>query len=903
MEQDVAAGSVPWGVDVLLRDGSTARLRTIGADDGPLVEALHTRLSAESIRLRFFAAHPALSKDEVQRLTEHRDPDHLALVAERGDSLVAVAQYDREPGQDEAEVAFVVDDAYQGLGLGTLLLEHLAAAGRSHGIRRFVAVTLGENRAMLDVFRHAGFAPRMTRAEGEVHVVLDIEPSRAATEAAEERDRAAVVNSMARLLRPGSIAVVGAGRQPGKIGHEILHNLLSSGFTGPLYPVNPSARSVAGVPCLASVDDLPDGVDLGVIAVPAQEVPKVVEACGRRGVGGLVVVTAGFAETGGEGANVQREIVRLAHAHGMRLIGPNCFGIINTDPEVSMNATFSADLPVRGSIGFASQSGGLGIAILAEAAKRGIGLSSFVSMGNKGDVSGNDLITWWEQDEATDVILLYLESFGNPTRFNRIARRVGRTKPIVAVKAGRSHAGTRAASSHTAAMASSESAVEALCAQAGVVRVDTIEELFDVAEVLDHQPVPAGHRVGVVSNAGGPGVLAADACVASHLEVPELSEPVQAALRAVLPPGAGVANPVDLIASASPEQYRRAVEILSASGEVDSIVVIFTPPLVTTAQGVAAALRDAADGAEGPAKGIPIVASFLGPTEGTAPLRDALRPIPCFTYPETAVRALAPAVRYGVWQAQPVGQVPELDTDPNEARRRVAAALEDQGGTGWLTGSAALSILEAYGIPTVPTTAAQDATRAADAAEAAGFPVVLKAEGPDLVHKTELGAVRLGLRNPDEVAAAFGAMASALGAAMRGAIVQPMVSGGVETIVGFARDPSFGALVLFGLGGTAAELLGDHVERLTPLTDLDAAEMVRAIRGAPLLTGYRGSEPVDVEGVTQLVLRLARLADDLPELAEADCNPVIVTPRGPVVVDARIRVAPPVRTDDARHLA
>lgn len=906
MVQEIAPGAATReeDVDVLLRDGSTARLRTIGPDDGPGIVGLHGRLSAESVRLRFFAAHPRLSEDEVRRLTEHREPDHLALVAERGDALVAIAQYDREPGCEEAEVAFVVDDAYHGLGLGTLLLEHLAAAGRRHGIRRFVAVTLWENRPMIDVFRHAGFAPRMTHAQGEVHVVLDIEPSPEATEAAEERDRAAVVNSMGRLLCPGAIAVVGAGRQPGKIGHEILKNLLSSGFEGPLYPVNPSARSVAGVPCFASVDDLPLGVDLAVIAVPAPEVAGVVAACGRRQVGGLVIVSAGFAETGAEGASIQRDVVRLAHAHGMRLIGPNCFGIVNTNPEISMNATFSADLPIRGSIGFASQSGGLGIAILAEARTRGIGLSSFVSMGNKGDVSGNDLITWWEQDDATDVILLYLESFGNPTKFNRIARRVGRTKPIVAVKAGRSRAGTRAASSHTAAMANSDSAVEALCTQAGVIRVDTIEELFDVAEVLAHQPVPAGRRVGIVSNAGGPGVLAADACVAAHLEVPELSGSVQASLREVLAPGAGIANPIDLIASGSPDQYRRSMEILAESGEVDALVVIFTPPLVTTAAGVSAAVRAAVDADDGPLTHIPVVAAFLGPTEGTAPLREATRPVPCFTYPETAVRALAHAVRYGLWRAQPVGSAPELDTDPNEARRRVAEAVEMEGGTGWLTGATALSVLQAYGIPTVSTTSAKDAAEAARAAERAGFPVVLKADGPQILHKTELGAVRLGLASVAEVAAAFDEMTASLGTAMQGAIVQPMVRGGVETIVGFARDPSFGALVLFGLGGTAAELLGDHVERLTPLTDLDAAEMVHAIRGAPLLTGYRGSEPVDVAGLTELVLRLARLADDLPELAEADCNPVIATPSGPVVVDARIRVAPPDHpADDARHLA
>ncbi len=895
-------------VDVLLRDGSTAHLREIRADDGPGILALHARLSQTSIRMRFFTSRPTLSDEEVHRLIEHRDPDHLALVVERRGALLAVAQYDREPGQDEAEVAFVVDDAHQGLGLATLALEHLAAIARRHGIRRFVAVTLGENRAMIEVFGHAGFAPRMTHTEGEVHVVLDIEPSTAAMGAADERDRSSVVSSMARLLEPSSIAVVGAGRQPGKIGHEILVNLLESGFQGPLYPVNPSARSVAGVPCWPSVDALPLGVDLAVVAVPAEEVPAVVAACGAKGVGGLVVLSAGFAEIGPEGAAVQAEIVRTAHANGMRLVGPNCFGIINTDPKVSMNATFSADLPIRGTIGFASQSGGLGVAMLAEAAARGIGVSSFVSTGNKGDVSGNDLITWWEQDDATNVILLYLESFGNPTKFHRIARRVGRTKPIVAVKAGRSSAGTRAASSHTAAMASPDRAVEALCHQTGVVRVDTIEELFDVAQVLSQQPVPAGSRVGVVSNAGGPGILGADACVAQGLAVPALSTSVRQALATLLPRGAGVANPIDLIASATAEQYRATIDILVESGEIDALVVIFTAPLVTTPASVAGALRDAVDAARGPGAAIPLVAAFLGPAEGIEALQEASRPVPCFAYPETAVRALAAAVRYGAWRSRPPGRIPLLDTAPNEARRLAAQALGRGAGderAGWLTGAVALEVLGAYGIPTVATRAVSSAEEAAAAAETLGFPVALKADGPALVHKTEYGGVRLGLSGPAEVRAAFDAMALAIGDKMTGAVVQPVAPGGVETIVGFARDPSFGTLVLFGLGGSAAELLGDHVVRIAPLSDLDADDMVHGIRGAPLLTGYRGSEPVDVAGLIQVVLRLGRLAEDLPELAEADCNPVIATPEGPVVVDARLRVAPVLpaeRIDDVRHL-
>jgi succinyl-CoA synthetase alpha subunit/RimJ/RimL family protein N-acetyltransferase len=504
---DSPSDEIEQDVDVLLRDGSTARIRTISPNDAPSVISFHEGLSADSIRLRFFNFHPHLSEREVNRLTHLTGGDDLALVAIRGDDIVAIAQYDRSPESDEAEVGFVVANDYHGRGLSTILLERLAAEARHCGVKRFVAHTLWENQAMRSVLQDAGFSPQFSHDADEVTVVLDIAPSPAAVAAADERDRIAVVHSMARLLQPRSIAVIGASRTPRTIGHELVTNLVDGGFAGPVYPVNPSATAVASLPCWPTIDQVPGEVDLAIVAVPAPAVPDVVAACGRKNVGGLVVISAGFAEFGAEGVTAQNEITRLAHANGMRLVGPNCFGVINTDPAVSMNATFAAHKPFPGGIGFASQSGGLGIAILAEARSRGLGLSSFVSMGNKADVSGNDLLAWWEQDDATRVILLYLESFGNPRKFSRIARRVGRSKPIVAVKSGRSRAGTRAASSHTAALASSEQAVEALFRQTGVVRVDTIEELFDVAAVLVDQPLPTGRRVAIMGNAGGPGVL------------------------------------------------------------------------------------------------------------------------------------------------------------------------------------------------------------------------------------------------------------------------------------------------------------------------------------------------------------------------------------------------------------
>ena len=476
--------------DVLLADGSTARVRPIRPDDADALRALHARLSPESVILRFFGPHPRLSAAEVERFTHVDGVDRLALVAERAEDLVAVARYDRSPGAEEAEVAFVVDDAFQGRGLGTILLEHLASWARTRGIRRFVADTLAENFRMLGVFRDAGFARQFSRSSEVMRVVLDIAPSAEARGAADERDRRAVVRSMDRLLRPSSIAVVGASRDPGTIGHQLVVNLLAGGFTGPVYPVNPSATSVAGVPAWPRLDAVPAPVDLAVVAVPADAVAGVVEDCGHGGVGALVVISAGFAETGAPGAARQRALTHLAHANGMRMVGPNCFGVVNTDASISMNATFAPTPPVRGPIGFASQSGGLGIAILGEAGARGLGLSSFVSLGNKADVSGNDALLWWEQDPATDVVLLYLESFGNPRRFGRVAGRLSRTKPIVAVKSGRSTAGVRGASSHTAALAGADAAVEALFQRTGVIRADTIEELFDLAMLLDSQPAP-----------------------------------------------------------------------------------------------------------------------------------------------------------------------------------------------------------------------------------------------------------------------------------------------------------------------------------------------------------------------------------------------------------------------------
>lgn len=882
------SGLQEWESDALLADGGTIHIRPIHADDGPALAALHERLSPDSIYMRFLSAHPRLSPEELDRFSHVDYNDRMALVAALGERVVAVARYERQAGEEDAEVAFVVEDAHQGRGICTLLLEHLAAFARSKGVRRFTADTLPENRKMLAVFRHAGFDERSRIEAGLVHLTLAIDATAAAEAAAGAREQVAAVHSIERLLRPRSIAVIGASRRRGTIGHEIFRNLIAGDFCGPVYPVHPVAAHVASVRAYRSVLDISGDVDLAVVAVPARDVAKVLSDCAAKGVKGLVVVSAGFAETGPTGAAAERELVRIARSAGIRLIGPNCMGIINTDPRVSMNATFAPVPPTHGRLAFSSQSGGLGIAVLEEAERRGLGLSSFVSVGNKADISANDLLGYWEQDSATDLILLYLESFGNPRTFARVARRVSRTKPVIAVKSGRSSSGSRAASSHTAAMASPDLAVDALFHQAGVIRVDTLEELFGVAQVLSTQPLPAGRRVAIVGNAGGPGILAADACEGAGLEVPELGAATQRELRRFLPATAGLRNPVDMVASASAEDYQLALRAVLGDPGIDAVLCLFTPPLVTEADDVARAVVAAAEGSPKP-----VVANFLGMAGVPAPLRSGTRVVPSFTFPEPAARALAGAVRYAQWRARPSGSVPAFrDLSAATARRVVRAALAEHPDGGWLEPAAVAALLGSYGIRTAAMRVVSSAGEAAEAAEAIGLPVALKAASAELVHKTDVGGVKLGLRSPAEVAEAFEAMASALGERMGGAVVQAMAPRGVETIVGVVQDQSFGPLVMFGSGGTAVELFGDRAFRILPVTDTDAAELVRSVRGSPLLFGYRGSPEADVAALEQLIMRVALLADDVAELAELDLNPVIVSAEGAVAVDAKMRLAP-----------
>jgi acetyl coenzyme A synthetase (ADP forming)-like protein len=866
--------------DVVLRTGSTLRLRPIRSEDADALLALYRRLSPDSLYFRFFAL-PNVDAQRAAGFCRVDYSDSFAIVGETGGRIVAVAHYFRLPSHPEiAEVAFTVEDALQGQGIGTRLLERLAEIARARGITTFEAEVLGHNRRMLDVFRNCGFDITERRVEGGVERVrLALAPTASYEEHAADRSARAAFASMRKLFEPGVVAVVGASRQRGKIGAEIFHNLQER-FRGTVVPVNPRAEEIFGAKAYPRVTDVPGPVDLAVISVPAQLVESAVDDCIAKGVSGLVVITAGFSETGAEGRRREAALLEKVRAAGIRMVGPNCMGIVNTDPRFRLNATFGPVYPPEGKVALSSQSGALGLALLDYASKLNLGISTFVSAGNKADVSGNDLVQYWAEDPRTEVILLYLESFGNPVRFGRIARRVARSKPIVAVKSGRSQAGSRAASSHTGALAESDRVVDALLRQAGVIRTGTLEELFDVAMLLANQPVPRGRGVAILTNAGGPGILAADACEAQGLELPSLSPKTVDALRAFLPDAASVGNPVDMLASAPPEHYRLAEKILLADEAIDSLLVIFIPPIASNADEVAAAILDGAGGTRKPA-----LATFMS-AKGAPP---GLAPLPCYPFPESAVIALARAAAYGEWKRRPAGKVPALPTVDKKRGRAVIDRALVRGG-GWLGPVETEELLSAFGIAAVTVRLARTADEAAAAARGLGFPVALKAVGPAILHKTEIGGVRLDLGNEAAVAAAARQLKKRLGDDLTDLLVQPMVAGGVEVIAGVTNDPTFGPLVLYGSGGTLVELMADVAFRLQPLTDADVDSMLDEVRGSALLRGYRGAPKLDEGALKDLLLRLSALVETCPEVREMDLNPVKVLPRGVRVLDARVRV-------------
>jgi len=880
--------------DVALRDGSTVHVRPARRDDRQAVLEFLRELSPDSRMLRFFTASANLEW-AADRMTDVDYHDRVSLLATAGPggTVVAHATYIKTvPGR--AEVAFAIADAMQGRGLATILLGQMAEMAEEHGIRVFEAETLPNNRRMIDVFRESGFPVSMRSEPGAVIVEFPTSLTPGALEAFERREQTAAVAAMEHFFRPRSVAVIGASRARGGIPGEVFHNLLEYGFNGPVYPVNPESDVVQSVPAYPSVLDVPGPVDLAVVIVPAPAVVDVARECAERGVRALVVISSGFAEVGEEGRARQHELVAVCRSAGMRLIGPNCMGIVNTDPEVHLNATFAPDAPIPGRVGFLSQSGALGLAVIDRASSLGLGLSSFVSVGNKADISGNDLINYWEADQGTALILLYLESFGNPRKFSRITRRVGKRKPIVAVKSGRSQAGARATTSHTGALiAASDVTVDALFRQAGVIRTDSLAEMFDIASLLANQPPAAGGRVGIITNAGGPGILCADACEGHGLEVPPLPDDVQRELAGFLPPEAAVGNPVDVVASATGEDYRRAIELVATRGGVDALIVIFIPPLVTKAADVGAAVREAVAGLVG---AVPVLSVFMSSAGPPASLHGEGLRVPAFAFPEEAAAALARAVEYGRWRSEPEGVVPPFpDVRLDEAAAAIATALAR--GPGWLPPDEVASLLSCYGLSLAEWRLAASPSAAGRAARELGGPVALKAVAPTLVHKTEARGVRLSLTGPTRVTAAAREIAGEVGAAghrVERFLVQRMVEGGVEMLVGMVHDPVFGPVVACGVGGVAVELMKDVAVRITPLTDLDAGAMVRSLATFPLLDGYRGAPKADVAALEDILLRVSALVEHHPEVAEMDCNPVKVLPEGAVIVDARVRVEVPV---------
>ncbi|WNI28782.1 GNAT family N-acetyltransferase [Streptomyces sp. ITFR-6] len=930
-----------WEADVVLRDGGTARIRPITTDDAERLVSFYEQVSDESKYYRFFAPYPRLSAKDVHRFTHHDYVDRVGLAVTVGGEFIATVRYDRidatgRPASapaDEAEVAFLVQDAHQGRGVASTLLEHIAAVARERGIRRFAAEVLPANNKMIKVFRDAGYTQQRSFEDGSVHLTLDLEPTAESLAVQRAREQRAEARSVQRLLAPGSVAVIGAGRNPGGVGRTVLRNLLGAGFTGRAYAVNSALAAdqdtIDGVPAHRSLGEIGEPVDLAVVAVPAERVPEAVADCGEHGVQGLVVLSAGYAEWGAEGRERQRELVRQARSYGMRIIGPNAFGVINNSEAVRLNASLAPERPASGRIGLFTQSGAIGIALLSGLYRRGAGLSTFISAGNRADISGNDFLQYWYEDPDTDVALLYLESLGNPRKFTRLARRTAAVKPVVVVKGAR-HSGSTPPGHAVPISRIPDATVSALMRQAGVIRVDTVTEMIDAGLLLADQPLPAGGRVAILGNSESLGLLTYDACLAEGLRP---------------------RPPRDLTTAATPQDFRDALAEALADEGCDAVIVTAIPWVGEDGEAeqgdgevLATALHTAA--AAGPAKPVAVVHVEIGglaealaaatstvaqqrpaparpsgptdatptPSGGTDAAPEAAGPgearatgrIPAYPAAERAVRALSEAVKYAQWRRQAAvpGKVPEFldDTiDEAGAAARIDAILgKDPDPRGRpLSPDEARELLACYGITVRPTLPAPDAEAAVAAAARLGYPVALKTTAPHLRHRADLGGVRLDLATESAVRRAYGELTELLGKPVElRPVVQAMAPRGVDTVVRATIDPAAGAVLSFGLAGAPSELLGDTAHRLVPATDRDAAELIRSIRAAPVLFGWRGSAPVDTAALEELLLRVSLLVDDHPEVVAVALEPVVVATQGLTVLGASVRLSPPpARTD------
>ncbi|WP_424867564.1 GNAT family N-acetyltransferase [Streptomyces sp. SAI-229] len=916
-----------WEADVVLRDGGTARIRPITVDDAERLVSFYEQVSDESKYYRFFAPYPRLSAKDVHRFTHHDFVDRVGLAATIGGEFIATVRYDRigadgtpaSAPADEAEVAFLVQDAHQGRGVASALLEHIGAVARERGIRRFAAEVLPANTKMIKVFTDAGYTQKRSFEDGVVRLEFGLEPTDRSMAVQYAREQRAEARSVQRLLAPGSVAVVGAGRAPGGVGRSVLDHLRDTGFTGRLYAVNRALgegeEELGGVAAFRSVRDIDGPVDLAVVAVPAERVPEIVTECGEHGVQGLVVVSAGYAESGPDGRERQRALIRQARSYGMRIIGPNAFGVINTSPDVRLNASLAPHMPRPGRIGLFAQSGAIGVALLSRLHRRGggvtgvTGVSTFVSSGNRADVSGNDVLQYWYEDPDTDVALMYLESIGNPRKFTRLARRTAAAKPLVVVQGARHGAGPRGHAVRATRLP--HATVSALLRQAGVIRVDTITELVDAGLLLARQPLPAGPRVAILGNSESLGLLTYDACLAEGLR----PHP-----------------PLDLTTAASAADFHAALSRALADDTSDAVVVTAIPAVGEGSVGDAAlaqALRSAA--AATPSKPVLVVhvelgglAEALSAATSTAPQAPAPPPpaprpradtasvtappppedahlIPAYPAAERAVRALAQAVAYGQWRrdaAEP-GKVPEYDDIDERGAAALVKRLLARGQGLTLGTDETCDLLGTYGIHVHRALPAPDPDTAAEAARTLGHPVALKATAPHLRHRADLGGVRLDLADEEQLRRAYTELTELFGAPEElRPVVQRMAPRGVDTVVRAVIDPAAGAVLSFGLAGPPSQLLGDMAHRLIPVTDRDATSLVRSIRTAPLLFGWRGSAPVDTPALEELMLRVSRLVHDHPEVVAVTLEPVVVAPRGVSVLGASVRLAPPPARDD-----
>ncbi|HLR85380.1 MAG TPA: GNAT family N-acetyltransferase [Nocardioidaceae bacterium] len=862
-----------WEADVVLRDGRAAQLRPITPDDGQGLVDFYDRVSDQSKYFRFFAPYPKLSDRDVERFTNVDYQSRVAFVVTLAKQIIAVGRYDAIDDR-EAEVAFLVEDAHQGRGLGQLLLEHLAQAGREREYQKFVAEILPDNTRMIQVFREQGYEIEGSVEDGVMRLVFSIDPTDTAIGVMQAREHRAEAASIQRVMHARSVAVIGASRRQDTIGQTMIRNLVLADFTGAVYAVNPQAEAVSGLPAYGSVQEIPGDVDLAIIAVPAETVPEVVLDCAAKGVHGLIVISSGFAETGDDGRRRQRRLLGLVRSYGLRLVGPNCLGVINTNNATRLNASLSPLMPPRGRVGFFCQSGALGVAILETVDRRGLGLSTFVSAGNRADVSGNDLLQYWEEDEATEVVLLYLESIGNPRKFSRIARRVGRRKPVVAVKSGRTTQGVPVGHAVRRTTAP-QAAVDAMFRQAGVIQVDTLDEMFDVAQLLAHQPLPRGPRVAVVGNSDAMGLLVADAASAAGLQVRE---------------------PIALGADANEDDFEEALDSAIEDPDVDSVVAVYVPPLNVSGEDVANVLA-----AVGEQSDKPIVSAFLG-TEGVPELlrvpdvegAAGRGSVPSYPAPESAVRALARVVAYAEWAGRPHGvQTHFEDSRTTEAHATLLRALRQEPKGRSLSLEETHELLGFYGIDLWTREPVGSLDEALAAGEALGWHVVLKATAPHLRTRPDLAHVWRSIDDADDMRDAWTALTDIIDLPESADfVVQKMSPPGTPISIRAVEDPLFGPLVSFGLSGASSELMGDRAYRIPPLTDVDAAAMVREIKSAPLLLGYRGSEPADVDAIEDLLQRVAVLKDDHPELAALHLDLVLAGADGTTVLNATARVAP-----------